>query len=529
MVGGRSTVPGVERVIMKWKDYLIISLLSAAVLSSITTFQAAPGYMDAEYYFGMGLRIAKYGKFTEPYLWNYLNGVSVIPHPGFTYWMPLPALLAAVGMWISGIFSFTAAKVGPIVIAAGVPAVVMAITFRLTEKRLAAWLAGLFAIFPAFYSIFLTTTDSFGMMMLLGGLFLLIALGEDSWRSFLVLGILTGLMHLTRPDGLLWFAGGFLLVWKSGKEQGKKGVCLLAGYLLIMGPWFVRNLAIIGGILPGASAKVLWLKDYDEFFLFNSQTLTLNHWLSQGAGQILSNIFSSVWSNLKTLIFVQGQVILFPLMLWGLKVNWHRYAVRALILVWALIFLLMSVVFPFAGMRGGYLHSGAGIQPLFWALAISGFVELVRVGASKRDWTPDRAEALFGVSLLVILFVGSGFLFKERVIGESAGNTLWNASDRAAREIDLTLRDLGLDGLVMINNPPGFYVSTGRSSIVIPSGGISEIIQAAQSFGVEVVVLETNHPPSLDSIYREPHSAAGLEFILSQDGIQYYRVIESDS
>ena len=51
--------------------------------------------MDAEYYYGMGLRIAQQGVLTEPFLWNYLHPVNGLPHPGFTYWMPLPAFLAA--------------------------------------------------------------------------------------------------------------------------------------------------------------------------------------------------------------------------------------------------------------------------------------------------------------------------------------------------------------------------------------------------------------------------------------------------
>ena len=514
---------------MNWKGFLVISLLSAAVLGVIAAFQAAPGYMDAEYYYGMGLRIANLGEFSEPFIWNYLIGVEAIPHPGFTYWMPLPALVAAFGMWISGILSFSAAKIGMIAVAALVPAVVMGITYRLTKDQLSAWLAGLLAIFPAFYSIFLTTTDSFGIMMLLGGIYLLTALGEESWRSFLVLGILTGLLHLTRAEGMLWFAGGFLLVWKTRLGKVRMAAWLIAGYLLIMGPWFIRNLMAVGEMLPGASSRVLWLREYDELFLLNSKDLTIAYWLSQGPRQILANIGSALWANIKTLVFVQGQLVLFPLILFGLKVNWKNAAIRALVWTWGLIFLLMSAVFPFAGMRGGYLHAGAGLQPLFWMLAVTGFMELIRVAAEKRDWKPKKAEALFGVGLLVILMLGSGFLYKGRVVGPDPENPLWNASDLTAREVDQTLQDLDLEGLVMINNPPGFYVSTGRSSIVIPSGGISEVLQAAKLFSVEVIVLEPNHPASLDSIYQDPSKAQGLEFLTSNDGIRYFKVTEDGS
>ncbi|MEJ2448778.1 MAG: glycosyltransferase family 39 protein, partial [Anaerolineales bacterium] len=212
---------------MNWKHYLILTLLSAVVLGVTASFLNSPGYMDAEYYYVMGLRIAKYGEFSEPFIWNYLTEIQTIPHPGFSYWMPIPALVSSIGMWITRIFSFSAARSGPIAIAALIPAVSMGLCYRLTGKRLISWLAGMLAVFPAFYSIFLTTTDSFGIMMLLGGIYLWTALGNDSRSKYLVLGLLTGLLHLTRPDGLLWFAAGLLLVYKSEKKILESGALLI--------------------------------------------------------------------------------------------------------------------------------------------------------------------------------------------------------------------------------------------------------------------------------------------------------------
>jgi len=38
-----------------------------------------------------------------------------------------------------------------------------------------------------------------------------------------------------------------------------------------------------------------------------------------------------------------------------------------------LVLVSMTVVFPYAGQRGGFLHSGATPQTLLWALAGCGF------------------------------------------------------------------------------------------------------------------------------------------------------------
>ncbi len=106
-----------ERFSMNWKGYITAFLAGILVFSLYSFIQSAPGYMDAEYYYSMGLRIAKSKTFTEPFLWNYLHPLREIPHPGFTYWMNLPAFMAAVGgMFLTGLMNFTGAKIGSIII-----------------------------------------------------------------------------------------------------------------------------------------------------------------------------------------------------------------------------------------------------------------------------------------------------------------------------------------------------------------------------------------------------------------------------
>ncbi|MEJ2447466.1 MAG: hypothetical protein P8Y37_05930 [Anaerolineales bacterium] len=187
---------------------------------------------------------------------------------------------------------------------------------------------------------------------------------------------------------------------------------------------------------------------------------------------------------------------------------------------------MMSVAFPFAGMRGGYLHSGAGFQPLFWSLSAAGFSYVIAKGVRKRNWTSPKAEMLFGVSLVVIISVGSVYLFKERVVGPDPEQPLWNASNWVAEEIGFTLHELDLEGLVMINNPPGFYAATDRSAVVIPSDGIPEILMAANKFGVDYLILEPNHASTLDRLYQYPEQDPDLKLIANQNGIKYFRIVK---
>jgi hypothetical protein len=95
---------------MKLWEYLILFGLGLALVMGIGALQPAPGYMDADYYYAGGIQLASGGKLEEPFLWNYLDNPVGLPHPAFTYWMPLPAVVAAAGIYLTGEFDFGSAR-----------------------------------------------------------------------------------------------------------------------------------------------------------------------------------------------------------------------------------------------------------------------------------------------------------------------------------------------------------------------------------------------------------------------------------
>src|SRR4030067_2288981 len=106
---------------MTAKLYAMLFLLGLGFPLVVAGSQSAPGYMDADYYFADGLRLAQGFGFSEPFLWNYLDNPQGIPHPMFTYWMPFAALLATVGMKASGMINFTGARLGLLLVAGCIP------------------------------------------------------------------------------------------------------------------------------------------------------------------------------------------------------------------------------------------------------------------------------------------------------------------------------------------------------------------------------------------------------------------------
>ncbi|MEA3350804.1 MAG: hypothetical protein U9Q82_09305, partial [Chloroflexota bacterium] len=199
---------------LRYYTFLFILGLSGALL--LSAFQPAPGYMDSEYYFATAMRIAGGKGFSEPFLWNYLDDPQNIPHPSHAYWMPLTSLLAAAGMRVFGTFTYLAAQSGFLLLAGLISPLTALLSYRLNRDRFLAILSGLLAVFSVFYLPFLVVTDTFAIYMLLGVLFFLLlspsptlprtpAPGLKHHRFFLplLLGLIAGLMHLSRADGVL--------------------------------------------------------------------------------------------------------------------------------------------------------------------------------------------------------------------------------------------------------------------------------------------------------------------------------------
>jgi hypothetical protein len=146
----------------------------------------------------------------------------------------------------------------------------------------------------------------------------------------------------------------------------------------------------------------------------------------------------------------------------------------------------------------------------------------------KRDWTHSKAELVFGGLLIVMVAVPAVFVFNNRVLGENLADPVWNQSYHQARQISNCLDSLKIpeSELIMINNPPGFFVASGRSSIVIPSNTVDDVLAAGQKYGASVLVLESNHPRALNAIYQNPEYEERLEFVDTCDGALIFQLAE---
>jgi hypothetical protein len=537
---------------MKLRDYALLVLLGLLTSGLVAWMERWPGYMDADYYTVTGWQLANGAGFQEPFLWNYLDDPQDIPHPSHTYWMPLASVLAAAGIRLTGFSRFAGARTGFLALAGLLPLLTAAFSWRLTHRRRSALLAGSIAAFSGFYLPYLPTTDTFGISMLLGALFLL-TLQQVSGRISTVkskelslkgkasdvlvrlftLGLLAGLLHLTRADGLLWLlaAVGVGLCCPRGASGNwrtslRRALLALLGYLIPMTPWYWRNLMVFHRLFPPGGMRTLWLLDYDELFTYPAELLTPARWLSAGIGELVRDRLWALGQNMQTAFAVQGGVFLVPFIIWGLWQLRRTAVVRWGLFLWGGMLGVMTLVFPFAGVRGGFFHSGAGVQPLFWAVFPLGLDAFIQWGAHRRGWEPQAAWRVFSGGLVVIAIGLSGFVVRQRVWRSDGEPPGWGSGLTAYVRVEDKLQGSGAqpEDRVLVNNPPGYTLATGRAAIVIPNGELSTVRVVARRYHARYLLLELNHPQGLAQLYQHPRDAEGLVYLGDVGDIRLFRI-----
>lgn len=497
---------------MSRRAYALLWLLGLMLNLGIAGQQPYPGYMDAAYYFAGGLQLAQGKGFTEPYIWTYLDDPSALPHPSHGYWMPLASILSALGMWLTGKQTFASGRLIFVLLATLIPPLTAHLAFALTGRREVAWLAGLFAVFNGYYASFATTTDNFSPYMVFGALyFLALPSGSPSrgWAGrFFLIGILAGLLNLARSDGLLWLGVALFAAWWSARLDVRSmllyGATALGGFLLIMGPWYFRNLQAYGALFSPATSRTLWMRSYNETFIYPAHLLTPQHLWSAGLGEVFRARLQAGWLNLQTVFAVQGEILLFPFLLAGLWEYRCDRRVQLGTLAWGALYLVFSLLFPFAGTRGGFFHAGAALQPLWFVLAAVGFEKVLAWIARRRRWYLPQAQRVFRPALVLFLAVLTIYLVWARVV--RAG---WGEGEQIYPAIEQLLVQAGAEpqDVVMVLNPPAYYIMTGRPAVVTPYAEAPAVIEIAQRYGVRYLVLEPDAVglPFYTSVLKSPY------------------------
>lgn len=520
---------------MSNRTYFFLFLFGLAVTAFVAQFQPIPGYLDSDYYYAGGIQLATGKGFNEPYLWNYLDGTTSLPHPSHSYWMPLASIVSALGMWITGQTTYASARLFFLLIAGLISPLTAALAYTFTKRRDLAIASGVLAIFSVYNAPFVGVTDNFSLFMLFGGLYFIFAtqLIEDpaNKRNWFLLGLLAGLMSLSRSDGLLWLALTFLFaLWRAPKETFSRRIfqafyfslLALLGFLLIMSPWYFRNLKAYGSFMAPGGSRALWLANYDQTFIYPPTELTKESFLALGWDHILADRIWALNNNLQSGFAAHGGIILFPFIVAGILYYWKDERVKLASLAWLILFFVMTVLFPFAGARGAFFHAGAALQPMWWTLAPLG-LEAILASLQKRGIGHEGNRFVFRSALVMVAMILTIYVVYLRIftLGWGEGED----ADYPVIEQYLLEQGIGQDDIVIVRNAPGYYLATGRSAISIPYGGEQAILAVADEFDAYYLVLEPEAAlDPLQDLFQNPKDQNTFLYMGELDGAQIYKL-----
>ncbi len=516
---------------MPRRDLFLLFALALLLNFAAASLIQEPGGVDDAYYFGGALRLAQGHGFTEPYLWNYLGNPQLLPQPSHLYWMPLTSIVAAASMFLFG-QSFAAARFPLVVLASLLPLIAYAIAWRAGGLRRHAVCAGLLAAFSGYYAIYWGTTDSFALYGVVGGLALLgigLASEKRDWRWAVAAGIGVGLAHLTRADGILLLIVG---IWslaasrppsvvhptplrfgdyrRPSRSASLRGLSssiplrfapgtivafrlssFLAGYALLMLPWFARNVVAAGSPFGNGGLSTLWLIEYNDIFNYPSN-LSPARYFAAGWQTILAGKWEALVTNFQIILAVQGLIFLAPLTAIGLWQLRRHPLYRPALLYAVLLYAAMTLAFTFPGPRGGLFHSGAALIPFYFSAAFVGLDAAIDWIAARRPrWQPEQARRIFSGAAVGLAVTLTFIIALPNLMG-------WSGEGAVFREIGAAIP---AEAVVMSNNPPGFWVATGHPGVPLVNGDPPNLLAAADRFSTRYVLLDANHPAGLAELY----------------------------
>src|SRR5690606_38905192 len=142
--------------------------------------------------------------------------------------------------------------------------------------------AALLVAAGGYYAAYWNQPATFALFAWVGGGFLLLlALAQEKQHLilWLAVGLLAGLGHLTRADGVLLLpVAGLVWFWWQRERHPSlagaigAGALVAAGYLIVMGPWFWHSYRVTGAALSTVGTQTIFLTEYNDVFAYGRQS-----------------------------------------------------------------------------------------------------------------------------------------------------------------------------------------------------------------------------------------------------------------
>ncbi|MFP5343420.1 MAG: ArnT family glycosyltransferase [Candidatus Limnocylindria bacterium] len=482
-----------------------VLLYALAVLVRATGMMAFPdpAYADSSYYVEVARSLAAGRGLSVDFVWIFaevggtLPADPVLPVPSNAHWLPLASFIQAPFVLVLGPTAVASALPMVLIGALAAP-LTLAIARDMGASRTVQLGAGVLAAIPAAGTVFMPQPENFAIFQPLVAATLWFAargLRGDA-RAYVAAGLLVGLASLARNDAfLLGAAVGLVFVidrvraWRAGRPPAlpvRAAVACFGAFMLVLGPWWLRQLAEFGSISPTASGgEALWLTDYRQW---NSTTADVSFaaFMAQGWGTILQTRLVGLLGSLANFTVLISSIVMLPLIPIGAWARRRSDDILPYLLFFAILLAGATIIFPLHVPGGAFIHTAVGLGPHSYILGLEGVALVVAwIAARRPGWDPAIATPLF--SWFVVAFVaGSAVLYAPTVYAS------WDETRVPRRTLATELDRLGVaaDDRLMSIDAGGFKYWTGRGGVVSPDDPLERIEDVARGYGIRWLVLE---------------------------------------
>ena len=440
-----------------WASAALVTMAAILVRAWAATIITFPRPEDTAYYVGVARNLLDGRGLVSDAIWSFATPPLSFPRPAFEVWLPLPAFLDAIPMWLFGatgrdalpldalLASFRAAQWASILEGA----LVAVLAWRLAadvavERSMSPGRARTLALGTGLtvavylplvlHSALPDSTMPFAVLvlavcLLAGRLERDARNARDAWvgadggsaattapvpwrdRRVIAIGVLLGIAALTRNEAI-WLALGWVVVaWGIARTRGG-WIRLVAGAavpaLIVFAPWAVRDWLTFGSPLPGqALANALSLTGRDIFAW--EVTPTLARYFDAGLPTLVGLRWTGFIHNLVSVLLLPGMPIA-AIGLVALPWSARGTALRLLVVFASITFVAATLLFPVSTTWGTFLHAAGAVQVLLVVSALLGLDAFLAAIGRRRGWT--RHVAWLGA----VLGIAGGAVFTAALL-----------------------------------------------------------------------------------------------------------------
>ena len=477
---------------------VILYVLALLVRAALVAAYPDPGYTDAYYYVDAARSLAQGNGFNVDVVWIFAEVGGAIPADptlpiaAFGHWMPLAALIQVPFLALFGPQPWASAAPFVLIGATAAP-LTWAIAREAGASAVVAVGAGVLIAVPALSVAFMAQPDNFALFQpLVAGALWMTARGlKGSPRSFVLAGLLAGLATLSRTDGVLVLLVVLLaFAWDRTRGRGvipaSAAVGAVAAFVLVMAPWWIRQLAVFGTLSPSmASGKVLFIRSIGEWDSIATPA-TLDHLLGMGAGPLLMSRVGGFLAAVTIYVVLIAGLVLAPFIVVGSWARRRSVDFGPFFTYAAVLFGFSAVVSAVHVPGGTFIHSAVALAPYSYVLALEGVAVVVAwFGRRRPAWDPGPTTRLATVAVVAVVVLGA--LTSVGVV---------HASWAAGRDRLLAVRD-ALDAAgapatarVMSIDAAATRYWTGRGGVVLVNDPVATIGEVADAYDIDWLVLD---------------------------------------